>query len=362
MGKLNIRITDIVVFTIILLFSTGLLVFVNNNFEFYTSTIVKIDDVVEKKQDYITEPNILGIEEDYYIQKITGTIMNGVDKGKTIFLENERSTSGVVLEKYEKGDYVFVDNNNITGLKRDVYVTIVIVIFILLLFLVGKFNGLLSIVSVIINTVIFCIGIELYMKGTNIIVLILIESVIFTIFSLLLTNGVNKNTLSAIVSVVSSMAVLSLLILIIVGINKYKGVNFNGMSFLTVPPEAIFTAELLIGGLGAIMDVCITMSSSIKELIDKDNKITTKALFTSGRNIGKDIMGTMINVLFFTYLSGSLPVFVLALRNGVSLTNYISANFSLELTRFFVGSIGIVLAIPISLLISIKFYKRGDSK
>ncbi len=362
MSKFSIQRKDIVIFTIILILSTISLVFVNNNFKFYTSTIVKINSIEEEKIDPITEPNILGIEEDYYLQKITGTIMNGKDKGKIISLENERSTSNVVDEKYKKGDYVFVSGNDITGLKRDVYIIIVIVIFIFLLFIIGKFKGLLSIVSVVFNTIIFCIGIKLYTNGLNIILLILIESIIFTIISLILTNGVNKNTLSAIISVIASMLVLSIMILLIAGITKYKNVNFNGMSFLTVPPEAIFTAELLIGGLGAIMDVCITITSSIKELIDKDNNIETRALIKSSRNIGKDIMGTMINVLFFTYLSGCLPIFVLSLRNGVSLTNYIQANFSLELTRFLVGSIGIVLAIPISSLISIKFYKRGDAR
>lgn len=362
MSKLNIQKKDVVIFAIILIVSTILLVFVNNNFRFYTSTIVKINNIEEEKIDPITEPNILGIEENYYLQKITGTIMNGKDKRKTVLLENERSTSGVVDEKYEKGDYVFVNGNDITGLKRDVYIVIVIIIFVFLLFTIGKFKGLLSIVSVIFNTIIFCIGIKLYTNGLNIILLILIESIIFTVISLILTNGFNKNTLSAIISVIVSMLVLSLMVLLIVGITKYKNVNFNGMSFLTVPPEAIFTAELLIGGLGAIMDVCITITSSIKELIDKDNNIKTKSLINSSRNIGKDIMGTMINVLFFTYLSGCLPIFVLSLRNGVSLTNYIQANFSLELTRFFVGSIGIVLAIPIASLISIKFYRRGEGK
>ena len=70
-------------------------------------------------------------------------------------------------------------------------------------------------------------------------------------------------------------------------------------------------------------------------------------------------MSTMSNVLFFTYLAASLPIFVLAIRNGYSLNNYIRNSFSLEISRFLVGSIGIVMTIPISTFISIKIFKGG---
>ena len=67
----------------------------------------------------------------------------------------------------------------------------------------------------------------------------------------------------------------------------------------------------------------------------------------------------MSNVLFFTYLCAGLPVFVLAMRNGFLMRNYIASNFSLELARFLTGSIGIVITIPISAFVSIKILKRG---
>lgn len=148
---------------------------------------------------------------------------------------------------------------------------------------------------------------------------------------------------------------------IVIDISNYKGVNLNSMSFLTVPIEDVFMASLMIGGLRAIMDISITISSSISELIEKNNNIKVSTLINSGNEIGKDIFSTMVNVLFFTYLCGGLPIFVLALRNGFSLYNYISVNFSLEISRFLVGSIGIILAIPISLFISILILKRGKT-
>ena len=188
---------------------------------------------------------------------------------------------------------------------------------------------------------------------------IIIILIIFSIISLILASGFNKKTLSAIISVIISTLVMLITIVIIINFTGYKGINFNELSFLTVPIEDIILPELLIGSTGAIMDVAITISASISELIQKDNNISVKNLKKSAREIGKYIMSTMSNVLFFTYLCSGLPIFVLALRNGFSMYNYISSNFTLELTRFLIGSIGIVLTIPVSAHVSIKLMKRG---
>lgn len=347
-----------IVLIILFVLSTASLVFVNNNFLFYKTDIVRIDELKEEISVDATEPNILGIEEEYYVQKINGTYMNGKNKGKIINLENIRSTSNVADTKYEVGDYVFVSGNNIIGLKRDTFVVFSVVVFIILIFSIGQFRGLLSICSVILNIIIFLIGIKLS-SSINIVALMIIESILFTVLSLIFANGVNRITFCSILSVIISTIILYLIVLTIILTTKYNGINFNGLGFLTVPPEDVFSASLLIGGLGAIMDVCITIVSSIKELIEKDKNITDEALIKSCRNIGMDIMGTMINVLFFTYLSSALPTFILALRNGVTLTNYISSNFSLEITRFLVGGISIVLSIFVSTIVGIKFSRRN---
>ncbi|MDF2989087.1 MAG: YibE/F family protein, partial [Eubacterium sp.] len=81
--------------------------------------------------------------------------------------------------------------------------------------------------------------------------------------------------------------------------------------------------------------------------------IDRKLLVRSGKEIGKDIMGTMANILVFAYISGSIPMIVLWLKNGYSTFNILSYNLSLEIIRALTGSIGIVVSIPITLYISI---------
>ena len=344
--------------TIIIVLSIFSLIFVYNDDFLYKKDIMKITSIKTIKED--ESQNLLGIKEKYYDKEITGIITNGKNKGNNITINYEETYSSVVTEKYKVGDKVFIDNSTIDTLKRDFYISILIVIFIISIYIVGKFRGLLSIISVIINCIIFYIGLSLYFKGINIILISMLEVIAFSCISLLIAGGINKKTLSAIISVNVCVLIMLLLLLIVIKTTNYKGINFNELEYLTVPIEDILLPELIIGTLGAIMDVAITISAAISELINKDKLISTKNLYKSSKEIGKDIMSTMINVLFFTYLCAGLPMFVLAIRNGFTISNYISSNYSLEITRFLVGSIGILLAIPISTFIAIKIFKRGE--
>ena len=333
------------------------LVFVYNDDFLYSKRIMKITNIETTKVE--EEQNTLGLEEKYYYRNITGTITNGKDKGKEKTINYEETYSSVVTDKYRVGDKVILDGNNIDGLKRDFYIASLVCIFIVLIYVVGSYKGLLSVASVILNSVIFYLGLSLYFRGINLLFLCVIEMIIFSCLSLFIAGGINKKTVSAILSVIVSTLIMLALLLIIIKTTDYRGINFNELNFLTVPPEDIILPELLIGSIGAIMDVGITISSSISELIDKDKNISVNNLTKSSKEIGKDIMSTMSNVLFFTYLCAGLPIFVLAIRNGFTIYNYITTNFSLELTRFLVGSIGIVMTIPITTFISIKIFKRG---
>lgn len=341
---------------IILILSIIILIFTNNNDFLYSSTIIKITNVETVEKDI--SQNSLGFKEKHYTKKIQGIITNGNKKGSKKEIEYEETYSSVVTDKYRVGDKVILDGTDI-NLKRDFYLVLMAVIFINLIYLVGSYKGLLSVLSVILNMIVFYVGLFLYFKGINLLFLCVIEMIIFSILSLILASGLNKKTLSAIISVVTSIIIMLILLFIVVNITNYKGINFNELSFLTVPLEDIIIPELLIGSIGAIMDVAITICSSMSELIDKNSKISNKNLNKSAKEIGKDIMSTMSNVLFFTYFCAGLPVFVLAFRNGFSMYNYISTNFSLELSRFLIGSIGIIVTIPISAFISIKLMKRG---
>src|SRR5690625_5917029 len=91
------------------------------------------------------------------------------------------------------------------------------------------------------------------------------------------------------------------------------------------------------------MHVANSNSAAMIELYQKNPDISAKALKESGIDIGKDIMGTMTNILFFAYVSGSIPMLILYLKNHSPLGFTLSINLSLEFARALSGGIGIVI-------------------
>ncbi len=347
-----------IILMLFIIFSIGILYFVYNDDFLYKKEIIKIKSI---ETIYTTSSyNELGLEEQYYTKNITGYVTNGQDKGNIKSYKYEETYSSVVTDKYKVGDKIFIYKGEIDGLKRDFYITLLVVIFIDLIYVVGEVKGLLSVVSVLLNVIVFYIGLTLYTKGINLLFICIVESIIFSIISLFIAGGINKKTIASILSVITCVFILLVGMLLLIKVFGYSSINLNEFSFLTVPVEDIILPELLIGGLGAIMDVAITISASVSELIEKDKNISVKNLNKSSKEIGKDIMSTMSNVLFFTYLCGGLPIFVLAVRNGFSAITYITTNFSFELTRFLIGSIGIIMTIPISTYISIRLFRRDN--
>lgn len=357
----------IILSVIMLLISIAAIVFTANDYELYNTAIVKVTDIDEQLDSSVAA--LVNSKEDYYTQRLTAEIKNGDHKGETVNIINKYASSLVTDEKYSVGDCLFIDlkeKNDSTlkaaciGFKRDTYVVAVVALFCFAITLVGGKKGIMSILSVIFNAVIFYIAIELYFKGVNLFLLCCFSAVVFSCGCLAMVSGVNKKTAAAIVSTLIGTTVTISIAFIVLRLTKGSGVRFDQMQYLIRPYEVIFISELLIGGLGAIMDISITMSSSMSELIDKDASISFSALKKSGVEIGKDIMGTMTNVLFFTYVCGCIPLIVLAMRNDTRLSDIMKNYLNLEIVRSFVGSIGIVVTIPIAIYVSSKMLRNKE--
>lgn len=342
-------------------------IFTCHNYFMYDKTIAKVIEV-ENSFDH-EETSEEGVVEKYYIQVITAIIKNGEYKGSSIKLTNKYSYSGVNDEKYKKGNDLFITakesaggvTGSIISVKRDKYIAIALAIFIMAILLVSGKKGLLAVFSLVINISLFIYALDLYSKGENIIFLCNMLIIAFSISSLVLVSGINRQTFVAIISTLLSMAAVYVIYNIALRFGEQP--EYMMMEYISRAEdlEHIFMAGVLIGGLGAVMDVAISISVAVNELINKDKNISVKALVLSIKEIGYDIMGTMINVLFFSYMCGTIPMMILKIKNGYPLYSILRFQIPFEIIRFLLGSIGIVLAIPISGLVSVLIMK-GRSK
>lgn len=344
--------------------------FIVSNENIYKKTIAKITSISEEA-DQVIDMN--GKAEPVKKQKINAIIMNGIHKGEKIQLNNTSSFSQVNDNYYKVNDEVFVSiqeaankqiaNVSILDFKRDKYILYISLIFILFILIIGGFKGFRSLISVLINILIFLASVEMFIYGANLAVVSIIACILFIILSITIVSGKNKKTISAIIATMASTLISMLVAVLVIQVNHWNGIHFEEMEFLTHPPEIIFLMEILIGTLGAIMDIAISISSSINEIYDKNPHIERKIIISSSKEIGKDIMGTMANTIVLAYISGSIPIILLLLRNGYSISSIVNINLSLEIIRALTGSIGIVLSVPISIYTSMtvfKNYKIGE--
>ncbi|MCJ1657165.1 YibE/F family protein [Staphylococcus sp. NRL 16/872] len=353
---------------IIAVIMIALFVFTFFNASFYHTPIGKITQVDTTKAQKITDEH--HNSDLKYKQHLTLTILNGQYKGTTTTVENTYAKSQADTEHFNKNDKVLLHiqkspkDATILEKKRDSLTVAIVGIFIITLLLVGRHVGLQSILSLIFNTIAIMSAIAIHnqLPSTNLFLLMSVAVILSTIVTLLLVTGWHLRTwITALSTLLGTFLCIGITEMVI-QFTGGAGIKYETMSFLTLPPKDVFMASVLIGSLGAVMDVAITISSGMYEIVQRTPDIATSRLALAGRNIGQDIMGTMTNILLFSYLSGSLSMFLIYLKNANTFTYTISMNWSLEIARALTGGIGIVLTIPITIGLMVLLVKRKGVK
>lgn len=338
-----------------------LVVFVANDTWVYKTPIAKITHVSEQKT--ASKKAVRGGQEIYYKQTMEATILNGTEKGQKIVLKNTYTSSMITGQKYHKGDKVLLNSNGgkaistIKTLKRDTSLTAMFGIILFLLIVITKRQGIRTIFTLIVNLLIYSAGFLLYLQGYPVLKVCNVLAVVFTLVTMLFLTGFHRKTAAAILS---TFCVLLLIMGIFSFTMKHTApLDYSMMEYLgsTEHPEDMFVAEVLFAGLGAIMDVAVTLSAAMGELICKKPDISMKQLYRSGREVGYDIMGTMISVLLFTFAAGLIPSFLIRMNNEVAFFTNVRLYIPFEISRFLIESIGIVAAIPISIVVASGLFK-----
>lgn len=334
------------------------IIFSQNNYFLYDTTILEITTI----------NNVYDLESEIYTQNITGIIKNGTYKDEIYTGTYETSFSGFYQEKLSIGDDIFVTLNKnensislITGVKRDSYVYLISFIFIALLVFIADKKGLKTFLSLMINVLLTISCIYFYIKSNysfNILLLFILLSLLFISLSILLPNGLNKKSIAAITSSIISLIISFLLSYILISFFGQE-LYYYTTDYVDVVSDykSVFLTTVLLSGLGAIMDSAITMASSIHELKKQKKDITNEQLKTSGQNISKDIIGTMINVLLYTSFISVIPTIILALKNNMTFFNVIDIYGQIQLVIILTSCISIILSIPISLYTTLYFYR-----
>lgn len=318
-----------------------------------------------------------GDNDHFPVQHVKVRIDSGERKGTEISIQNAITDQAnydiivrkdqmvsLVLEEYSDGNFkaYISDHYRINSL---IYI---ILGFSILVIAIGKWKGIKSLISltVTISTILF-VMLPLILKGINPILVSVFTAVFVTFVTIFLVAGVNNKTISAIAG--TSFGVISAGIIAYVFSNSAHLTGLSAeesMMLLYIPQQIEFNfrhllfAGIIMGALGAAMDVGISISSSIHEIHKANPDLSRRRLFKSGMNVGRDIMGTMVNTLILAYVGTSIPVLLVFMAYNTELNKVFNLDIvATEVVRSLAGSIGLILTIPITALIASYLTKKN---
>lgn len=266
----------------------------------------------------------------------------------------------VILHVEDEGDgLVFT----IEDIQRSNTLLWLSLIFCGLLIYVGKKKGLLSLVSIIVTCVlIFNMLSPIILAGLPPVLGAILVCLMSTAITMYLVGGFNKKSTAATLGCVLSLLIAGILSFITVKTASLTGFSSENSMFLySAHPEldfvSIIISTMMLATLGAVMDVGMSIASTINEIYEVDNTKSVKELFKSGMNVGRDIIGTMANTLILVYLGGALPLIMLA--SNIDLQKFINLNQVVtEISSALIGSIAIVICVPITAIVASELIKK----
>lgn len=248
-------------------------------------------------------------------------------------------------------------------------VTLSIILLLLMVFIGGD-RGAKSFVALALNLFSLIVGIYLIVLGSNPILIVILGCFIFCGITLIYQNGNNIKTYSAVISVILVSIILGIFILVIVNranIGGYSELDLTSdlvvylSSNININMNQLMICMVMIGLLGAIMDTAMSISSALFEINKVNTDVTLGKLIESGFNVGKDILGTTVNTLFFATVGETMMISILFIKYNYTFESIIkSKEFFQSVFILIISNIGCLLIIPITVFIC-SYMIKSDS-
>lgn len=260
------------------------------------------------------------------------------------------------------------DNFVFTGFVRTDALLGLALFFILamLIFGRGKGFGALVVLGLTCAAVFGCL-IPAVLAGRNIYLWTTLTCTYIVVSTLLIIGRAGRKSLAAIIGCLGGTLVAALVMAVTDLSLRMTGFTDENSAFLLyldtpnpIDLRALLYAAVLIGALGAVMDIAVDIASSLHEIAEQVEHITVGALFRSGITIGRDLIGTMANTLILAYIGSSLSTVLLLAGGSTSSLFYLlnREEIVFEILQALVGSLGILAALPLTALVSALLFGR----
>ena len=325
----------------------------------------------------IVEDNIQEDGSRIGYQKVMLKVLSGKLKGQLIegtsfagYLYGADCTVGMKviasISKYEDNASAAVysyDRSNI--------IYIFVGLFLLMLWIIGGKKGFKSAIGLVFTFIcIIYLFLPMLYKGYSPFLSAVIVIILITIVSLYLIDGITKKSISAMIGTIIGVIIAGICAAGFGYVAKISGYNVSEVEELVFVANntelkvgGILFSAILIASLGAVMDVSMSISSTLTDIYNHNKNIGRVELFKSGINVGRDMMGTMSNTLILAFTGGSINTLILnyayALKHNQIINMY---EIGIEIMQGVSGSIAIILSVPLVSIISSYFFTYGRKK
>ena len=324
-------------------------------------------------------------------QLIKAKVLIGPYKDKMVDLEYHRVEYTSHSYYIKKGNKVLVNvfleegalKGSLINIWRVDFLKELCIIFLILLIIFGRLKGICSLISLIFSGyIIIKLLIPLVLKGYNAVLVSIMCSSIIIIVSFILIAGFTKKSLVAILGTVGGTFTAGALSQIYTNLCSITGLADEDVSILIssigldIDFRGLYMSAVIIGTIGVIMDVSMSITSVIFEIKSKSPSISRFELMQSGLKVGKDVMSTMVNTLVLAYVGSFMPLLIIYITSETSFLQAVNTEtLAVEIIRSLCGSIGLIVTIPLTCFFAtyliqdtkyknrrFKKYKRYNSK
>lgn len=319
--------------------------------------------------------NIPGTDTESIYQTIRAEILEGERIGEVVTVENDylaltpnekfflhRSISGI-----DDGERYAVKDVD----RRGVIVSFIVLFIGVVIFFSGK-QGLRSIVGLFGS---FCIIIYVLipslLAGYPAVLTSIIIASLILFFAIYFTHGFNRLSTTAFLGTILAVTLTGILARLGVTLARFSGFSSDEAVYLnfntggTLDFAGLLLGGIIIGVLGVLDDIAITQAAVVRELYGSTPNLSQKEIYTKALRIGREHVGALVNTLALAYTGASLPLLLFLSSSPLSLAQIINQEiFAVEIMRTVVGSIGLILTVPITTLLAIymlKGYTKQDS-
>lgn len=335
--------------------------------EYYKAQVLRI--IREGSRDIQSYKN--------FFQFIEVRFLEGPEKGKTASFENGGSLKTVKQKSLKKGDQIVVlrvtQNGKVSYSVWDRlrlnYIYFSVIGFFALILIFGGLKGIGSILGMIVSFgVLIGFIVPQILNGRDPILVSILGSLAILLITIYLAHGISRRTTSAVISTFVSLTLTGILAFIFVKIFYLSGLGDENsymlqMGNLSINPQGLLLGGIIIGALGVLDDITTTQSAAIFELYKLDRKLSITDLFAKGYIIGREHIASLVNTLILAYAGASLGLFVIFVLNPQNIPVWVILNsetISEEIVRAIAGSIGLILAVPITTVIASYIAKKSN--